>query len=434
MVLTKFPKSEGFAAFSVPETVFLACLLILPYASYAALVGMGGITVWVLLRYGQALWQLLHRQGWIVLGLGMIVTAVTAQNRIEAGLQLANFLPFYLYFGILAVWVRHLARPIDTFETWALGLVIGSIPVSLCAGVEYYLRSPSVIVELIDLPQLAWLYSRVDYGHRASSFFGHPNVLAAYLVVVLGLGLGLCLKLMQGGKLAVPSAVRWRYWPLIIYGTLALTLGGIFCSGSRNGVMVAVVQLLVFGWLMRRNRLVVMAGLAGVTAVLLAVIAWGIGGRSLGEAVSTTSLRMDVWQLALNLIRQHPWLGVGLGGFKLSYVPYTIPEYDSVEHAHNLWLMLAAEIGIPLMLLFTFIVGRVCDRAFRNLLLPSLSRLEKSVLVGYGLAFLGCTLFALSDVTFYDSRVNVLGWLMLAALQAIPGLVASTSQSQFESA
>jgi hypothetical protein len=42
--------------------------------------------------------------------------------------------------------------------------------------------------------------------------------------------------------------------------------------------------------------------------------------------------------------------------------------------------------------------------------------------VGYGLGFLACTLFALFDIAFFDARVNVLGWLMLAGLQAIADL------------
>lgn len=431
MALTKFRKfrkSAGPAAVPEPEHILLVCLLVLPYASYVALIAMAGLTVWAVIRYGQAIGQQLARGGWLLLGGGMAITAVTAQNSAEAGLQLANFLPFFLFFGVLKVWIERLQRPVETLESWALALVVGSIPISLRAALEYYLKAPTVAARYIDSGRFEWLYSQVDYGHRANSVFGHPNVLAAYLVVILGLGLGLSLRQLRGGKLG--TLWPWRFWPLLLTSAIALALVGIFCSGSRNGVLAAIAQLLIFGWLMRRNRWVALTGLAGISAVLTAVVAWGIGGRSVGEAVTSTSLRMDVWRLSLDLIRHHPWLGLGLGGFKLSYVPYTIPQYDSVEHAHNLWLMLAAEVGIPLMLLFSALVGRFCYVGTRTLLQHSLPTADAAVLTSYGLAFLGCIVFALFDVTFYDARVNVLGWLTLAAIAAMPALATAQPAAQ----
>ncbi|MBD0334496.1 MAG: O-antigen ligase family protein [Cyanobacteria bacterium Co-bin13] len=435
MAPTKFGKFGRLATSLNSEVGLLGCLLILPYASYLALLGMTCLTFWIWLQQSQPAWRLVTRRGWLVLALGMGITAVTAYDPVEAGLQLTNFLPFFLFFAALSVWIGHLQKPLSVLETWSLGLVLGSIPISLRAAVEYYLKSPSVEARLFDSPYFSWLYNQVDYGHRASSVFGHPNVLGAYLVIILGLALGLGLKVLRGGTLV--SQWRWRYWPLSLYSAIALALLGIFCSGSRSGVLVAIAQILIVGWLMRHNRLVLVLGLSGITAVSTAVLALGIGGRSVGEALTTTTLRVDVWEISLNLIRQHPWLGTGLGGFRLSYVPYTIPQYDTVEHAHNLWLMLAAEIGIPLMLLFTAIVGWVCYQGLKTLIglkTQPFPRSEQAVLAGYGLAFMSCILFALFDVTFYDSRVNVLGWLTLAVIQAIPALAAKADAAATDAA
>jgi O-antigen ligase len=148
----------------------------------------------------------------------------------------------------------------------------------------------------------------------------------------------------------------------------------------------------------------------------------GVGGRSLTEALTSSSLRVEIWQMSLPLIRQYPWLGTGFGGFQANYVPYAIPDEAVLAHAHNLWLSLAAEAGIPVMILLTSIVGWICYRAVQTYRLGRLPLEAQPLLVGYGLGFLACTLFALFDIAFFDARVNVLGWLMLAGLQAIADL------------
>lgn len=403
----------------MPEVLFLGCLAILPYVTYLGLGGMLWLTAWSIVYNSSAIWKSLNRSGWTILAVGMIVSAMTANFPGEAALQLVNFLPFFVFFNALTLLLNRLNHPIENLGQWAFVLLMGTIPINLEAGIEYYLRTPSVFARLHDLPYLAWFYQGVNYGHRASSVFGHPNVLAAYLAIIFGLGLGLILQELSKEPVQNQGRGKHHLW---LYGATALTLGGTFCSGSRNGVLVAIAQLLVFAWLMRRNRVVTFLGIGSITAVITGIITWGIGGRSVGEAVSTSSLRVEVWRLAIKLIEQHPWLGTGLGGFRLHYVPYSIPEYNLVEHAHNLWLMLAAEIGIPLMLLFTTIVGLVCYQGVKSLMMKPFKPTEQSVLIGYLLGFMGCTLFALFDVTFYDARVNVLGWLTLAAIQSIPQL------------
>jgi hypothetical protein len=41
---------------------------------------------------------------------------------------------------------------------------------------------------------------------------------------------------------------------------------------------------------------------------------------------------------------------------------------------------------------------------------------DKLIIFSYLLAFAGCTLFNMFDVTLFDLRVNTLGWLILSAI------------------
>lgn len=403
----------------------VALLVILPYASYITLIGLAILVLMTLLRHRSEMGRLLYRSGWWIIAAGMILTVAVAQYPLEATLQLANFLPFMLFLSAIASVLPHLAHPFRVLERWAAALLVASIPVTIRAIVEYGLKIPALAARLSGRWYFDWLYAQPDYGHRADSVFGHPNVLASYLVMLFGLGLGLTLRWLRRRRWETPferKPYSWWERPAWIYAATVLLPAGIFCSGSRNGVLVAIAQLLIFGWLMRRNRFVMITGVAAITALVVGVLVWGIGGRNLVEAFSTISLRVGVWQLAVDMIQQHPWLGSGLGSYKLLYVPYTVEPYDKVEHAHNLWLMLAAELGVPLMLGITAVVGWACWRGVYHIVRADFEAEQRYLLTGYLLAFVGCSLFALFDLAFYDSRANLLGWLTLAVIQAIPRL------------
>src|SRR5205814_5486016 len=73
---------------------------------------------------------------------------------------------------------------------------------------------------------------------------------------------------------------------------------------------------------------------------------------------STINLRFEHWAVALEMIKAKPVLGVGYG-FKTfeDYYPKIVAEkfgwqdFEAV-HAHNVWLQVAAESGIPAVALF----------------------------------------------------------------------------------
>ena len=387
----------------------------LPYVSYLALLGLVGVLIWSLAKYHQPIGRLLYQQGWLWLTLGFGLNVLTSYSPGESALQCLNLIPFFVLYAAIVVLLPEFKSPFATLHQWALGLVLATIPISLRAMVEFYLKAPTNVARWADIAWLNWLYSRPDFGHRADSVFGHPNVLANYLVLVFGLGLGLTMFYLR--KPQKSPAAAW------VYSAVLLMVGGIFCSGSRNGLLVIGLQLILFVGLLRPSRKLLWAGLGLLGAVALGILVWGIGGRSLTDALATASLRLQVWQLALDMIPQHPWLGIGLGTFKQLYDPAQFPvEGDFLPHPHNLWLMLVTETGFPLAIGFTTVVGWVVGRGVYHLLRLSFKPWQYALLASYVIAFSGTTGFAFFDIAFYDARVNILGWLTLAVIQTIPKL------------
>jgi putative inorganic carbon (hco3(-)) transporter len=192
---------------------------------------------------------------------------------------------------------------------------------------------------------------------RATGTIGDPNELAAALLVGLALAAGFALG-------------RGR-WPLLRLGALLaipLCAAGIFLSLSRGG-LIALAAVLVAGTMLAgRWRL-------AMTAVLVAVALGGvvyftqIASLPARERITTSnggSGRSDLWTVGLRMVRAHPVSGVGVGNFPVvsrNYVlqPGTLLRSDLIfssepKIAHNTYLQIAAETGVPGLLLFLGIV------------------------------------------------------------------------------
>lgn len=394
------------------EQLILASLVTLPYVIYVAILTLASFLVVSLRRWHGEIGRLLYAQGWLWLALGLGIGVILSMAPGESALQVLNFVPFFVFYAAVAIAITKFKHPLKTIHRWSLALLVAAVPINLAAVAEFYLRAPDSLAQWANSPWLQWLYLQTNYGHRASAVFGHPNALANYMVIIFGLGLGLCAH-----YLSRPELRRRGLW---IGAATALALVGIYCSGSRNGLLIAGLQLLLFGGVLRPYRYIFWAGLGAIALIAASSLVWGIGGRSLGEAFATVSLRFNVWQLALEMIPQHPWFGSGLGTFKQLYDPADFPVAgDFLPHAHNLWLMLAAEAGVPVALGFTAVVGGVVGRSTYALVRHPLPSYGPALMAGYLTGFGGTVAFALFDLAFYDARINILGWLMLGIIQGI---------------
>ena len=401
----------------------------LPYASYLGLVIMAGLFVTALKQRGKQVWRLCIQRGFGWLTLGLLLSSSFALDRGESFLQLTNFLPFFLFFGVLATVPPVVARPFARLEGLARILLLTSVPMCAIAVIEYIIKFEAIAptVQGLPLPDwlLNWIYEEPSFGHRAHSVFTHPNALSAYLVILLGLGLGLVLQNLNEPKDTRPQAAQ--------ISALVLCLAAIFCTGSRNGVLIALVLIAIALYAARRHRWVMIGGLVAAGAIAAALVSFGIGGRSLSLALLTSDPRLQVWQLAIEMIQQRPLLGWGFAGLRLLYVPGSIPDYDIIFHAHNIWLFLAAEAGVPVMIGFCWVVGSIFYGGIKAWLKGALPAGDRAILLGYLLAFSSCLLFALFDVTLFDSRPNLLSWSLLAAIFLLSHRAAVPDKPEMES-
>lgn len=161
----------------------------------------------------------------------------------------------------------------------------------------------------------------------------------------------------------------------------AVMTGTVFLSGSRGGMLAVLVEFMLLGILMTRQRrgLRTAIGVGVFGIVLLSLLTW-LGGKELTTRVFSIStetrteisggMRLSIDRDSLTMFRRKPVLGWGLGGFPIAY-----PQFRSfytnffVNQAHNDYLQLLTETGIlgfSLMLWFLVLLYRTGLRKIGN--------------------------------------------------------------------
>jgi hypothetical protein len=123
---------------------------------------------------------------------------------------------------------------------------------------------------------------------------------------------------------------------LLAVAAVALTAWCVVETQSRGGQLVFLIVVGLF--FLRRFRV---WGVAVAIAVALPVLL--LGGRAGAEADASAHERIEAWYEGITLLREHPILGVGPGLFLDHHV----------LTAHNAYVLVAAETGIPGLFLWS---------------------------------------------------------------------------------
>ncbi|MGY4562001.1 O-antigen ligase family protein [Thermostichus sp. MS-CIW-32] len=250
-------------------------------------------------------------------------------------------------------------------------------------------------------------------GERPAAAFTSPNTLAIYLVIHLCLAAGLWLD--QADK----------DWPQAVGLGAVLGLGSLLLllTASRNGWGAGGLALMM-GLALRRCwwgiGILVGIGLAGLAAAwdwpgwraVVPRLIWSRLADTFDPQAlhfSSTANRLDAWQFALQMARERPLTGWGWQSFAALYNAQEPPEL--LGHCHNLYLHLAAEGGIPLLLGHLILWGWILARGWQ-----AWRRSQESVLLGMLLALTAFFASGLLDVVMLDGRIHLLVTLLLGAV------------------
>lgn len=198
----------------------------------------------------------------------------------------------------------------------------------------------------------------------------HANVLAGTLVVFLPFLAILAINKFQSSEGLVPEtqepsrAGRAGFW---LWGIgFLLVAGVIVLTQSRGAYIAALVSMslvlcLASGFRLR-NVLLVGALVGTLVALLLAYV---VGPLAVLEVIATDSalggaeFRIDVWSNSLYAFTEFLYTGIGIGTFNQvvpHFYPFAFVNGAYAEHAHNLYLQVALDLGLFGLLAYVWLV------------------------------------------------------------------------------
>ena len=191
----------------------------------------------------------------------------------------------------------------------------------------------------------SWLVNISGHTYfRAISIFPDPHMLAFFLGLLLPLAVALFFKEKKN---------EW----LVSVGLIFLADILTFSRGGYLGLIGgAVVLFLIFQRKMaKKYKLAVIGGL--ILLILALVIPSPVTSRffsSFNPGEGSNVGRLAMWRVAAENIKEHPIAGVGLGNFPLAVDP--LANYREPIYAHNTYLDVAVEAGIPAVLAWIGII------------------------------------------------------------------------------
>ena len=153
---------------------------------------------------------------------------------------------------------------------------------------------------------------------------------------------------------------------LILFPVTILLTSALIATQSRGAFVAFIAGLIVFlllGIKSRRTLIISLATLVGVICIV------GFFFRTNPSVASRYARilnplanrdRLEIWRIALQMMRDHPILGVGFNNFQDVYPLYRDPEVSRtvMSMAHNIFLEFGSTTGIPGLVLFMVVVIR----------------------------------------------------------------------------
>jgi O-antigen ligase len=294
----------------------------------------------------------------------------------------------------------------------AATLVLAAVITVLALGASQW-NSKSVSLEfIIDvLPRIADRLAAVD----AKGGF-NANEMAGALAFVCPLLGGLVAY--HWGRYNRPL----RIITIILFGLLFLAL---FLGQSRFALAGTLIALMALAGLLipnRKWRWLAWAGLVAI-AVLEIMIMRDVFSPPEQQALAlrdedSINTRFDIWQSALDIIRDYPLTGVGLNMFRDGRVraKYPVPSFTSpvLPHTHQEWLQIGTDMGLPGLIVWLGLQITVMYQLFKGCQQGDAAAKAVTASVGAGLFAHG--FFGLGDaITLWDRFAFLLWWLLALA-------------------
>tara|TARA_B100000886_G_scaffold326367_1_gene272794 strand:+ start:1354 stop:2559 length:1206 start_codon:yes stop_codon:yes gene_type:complete len=328
-------------------------------------------------------------------------------------LNLFNWIPFFLIFSGLQIYLKtNLQR-----ARFIKCLFIGVIPIILSLLLQKWFHIYGPFSYLNGL--IVFYLKPIDNLGGFTGIFNNPNYAGIWLASSLPFSFAL-MRIYKYKKIKMG----------LIFLIIVLTFYCILSTNSRNsfaGIIISSIFMVGFKFL-----IISFLFLGTLYFLLLELNLLSLfGSLGIQEFIPITIfnkllqtnylsklqfLRIDIWGKAISFILEKPILGWGAATFPVLYL--LKGGLEGAQHTHSMPLEIAQTNGIPLAIILVIFVIRLFSLTFKIVFIKNKNEesiIDKALIT----SFLIIMTSHITDVTYYEGRVSLLIWILMAGLKCI---------------
>ena len=326
-------------------------------------------------------------------------------------ISLLNWLPFFLCFIFLQPYLKFLKYRNILVNL----LLIGSLPVIFSGFAEYFFGWDNTLKTLNG--SIIWFLKPINESKGMSGLFSNPNYAASWLIVIWPVAIG-----------AFLSNLKVNLKGFITFITLILFFISILLTNSKDtwlALFIPIPFLINLGLL---RYLILFLFVLGTVFLIPKNYFLKISEYSIFPLLFNSNLennlnnlidyfpRLDIWRVSIIAIFEKPFFGWGASSFPLIYSLYKMNFVnDKIQHSHNLFFETSISYGLIFSTIIFTLFFRLLFDSWKVIFKKNGDLVNKSL-------WLATLLFIINhmfDVTYYDVRLSMIFWILLASLESI---------------
>lgn len=299
---------------------------------------------------------------------------------------------FIIYILLSSIWAYNVLNVFDEFVGHVLPFVVMFISIITIVKEEKQIKNILLIfigTNIVNSIYSLYLSTKVA---RVEGFTHSPNRLADIFLMFIILNISILL---------FEKKVKWKLLGLI---STLLGVGGIIVTYSRGGWLSLLAAIFIVALL--RSKKVVL-----IFMIILLIIPLFMPDAVMNRFKSITDLnessnrgRILIWKAGINMVKDHPILGVGWHNVKHIYKDYKLHSHDTIYvQLHNVYLHILAELGIIGLFIFLVLITQLI-----KISIQLLRKQKLSITIAFMGILVGMLVHGLVDVTIRSIEVGTI--------------------------
>ncbi len=329
-----------------------------------------------------------------------IVYSVIISYNITDSIRIAVFFVTSFIFTLL------IAGTLSSYERISKFTGAMYVAIFICGAFGIIQRFMGVEVD----PALTDVTLNADMPGRVFSTLGNPNNFAEFLTMFMPFAFAYAINIKDK---------RIKAFALLL---MALPVGSLLMTYSRSGWMAFAVSAIVFILLAKRKWVPAFIILCICAIPLLPQSIWAriltIGNIN----DSSSSYRIDIWTACLDMLKDYPVTGIGLGpgAFAKIYPDYSCARAVTAAHSHMQFLEILIETGIIGLISFLWLTVALIKRSVDKVIKTTCKKMKNMAAAGAA-SIAGISFIGLFEYCWFYPRVMFAFFIVAGITMAIAG-------------